>query len=460
MKVFPKDFMWGASTSAFQVEGAYLEDGKKLSMADVRAQRNTGFQLDTSVTSDHYHRWEEDVALMKELGLKSYRFSVNWTRIFPNGDEIEPNEKGIEFYRNLINGLIEAGIEPMLTMYHFDQPYGLIEKYGGWINEESIKDFVKYGKVLLDNFGDIVKYWFTINEQAVVTLFPDMLGLNMEDKNEEFKLSIKSNVNMWLAQAEVIKYAREKFPTLLIGPAVSYITTLPNSKKSIDMMAAKELEDFYSFAMMDIPLKGYIPTYYRRELSKIGISIDLSSEQEKILQEGVANFLGVNWYCTTIVRAKDNYESKDEIIYRRMERVLDEELTHTDWGWNLDPVGLRYGLRELMHRYGDIPIVITECGWSQKEELVDGTVYDDARIKYLSGHIEQMYEAIEDGVNLVSFSPWSFIDILSVGDGMEKRYGLIYVDRSDSEERTLDRYKKQSFYYYQNVIKNNAISGE
>ncbi|MFZ4870782.1 glycoside hydrolase family 1 protein [Enterococcus entomosocium] len=454
-KGLPKNFLWGASTSAFQVEGAYQTDGKGLSIADKRSFKKSDQQLDTKVTVDHYNHWREDVALMKEMGMKSYRFSISWPRIFPNGDEVKPNQAGLKFYHNLIDSLIENEIEPIVTMYHFDQPYGLIEKYGGWVSRKSVSDFIRYAQCLFDEFGSKVNYWLTINEQAVLVVAPDMLGidLTLPDK-ERYQKAFQANHHMWIAQAEVFKMCKDRFPKSKIGPAVSYITTLPASKKSYDLMAAKELEDFYSFAQMEVSIRGEIPIYFKNELSKMGINIRMTSEDEHILREGTANYIGINWYCTTIVEAKVD-SSQNDFIFKRIERVRDNELKYTDWGWNFDPVGLRYGLRQLMDRYEDIPIVITECGWSQEEQLVNGKVNDQMRIKYLDKHIEQMSLAIGDGVNVISFNPWSFIDLLSVGDGMEKRYGMVYVDRSNFEEKTMKRYKKDSFYFYQDVIGKN-----
>ncbi|WP_265455749.1 glycoside hydrolase family 1 protein [Enterococcus sp. HY326] len=451
-----KKFLWGASTSAFQVEGAYREDGKGLSIADVRSFKKSDKQLDTKVTVDHYHHWREDVQLMKELGLKSYRFSISWPRIFPNGDEMEPNQAGLKFYHQLIDTLLENGIEPIVTMYHFDQPLGLIEKYGGWISRKSVADFVKYGQCLLEEFGKKVKYWLTINEQAVLVVASDMIGIDLDQPiKNRYQAAFQANYHMWLAQAEVCKLCLNQFPESKIGPAVSYITTLPASKKSYDMMAAKELEDFYSFAQMEVALRGEIPVYFQNELAKLDIKIDTKPDDTEILLSGRANYLGVNWYCTTIVEA--NPEAKeDQFIFQRIMRIQDKELRHTDWGWNFDPIGLRYGLRQLSDRYGSIPIVITECGWSEEEELIDNQVHDKDRVEYLDRHIEQMALAVKDGVNVISFNPWSFIDLLSVGDGMEKRYGMVYVDRTNFEEKTMRRYKKDSFDFYQKLIKANS----
>lgn len=452
----PNNFLWGASTSAFQVEGAYLEGGKGLSIADVRSFKKSAKQLDTKVTVDHYHHWKEDIRLMKELGMKSYRFSIGWPRIFPNGDEDRPNQEGLNFYHQLIDELLENDIEPIVTMYHFDQPHGVIQKYGGWVSRQSIHDFVKYANCLLDEFGEKVQYWLTINEQAVLVLAADMIGIDMtQSEKARYQQAFQANYHMWLAQAKVFQMVRERFPESKVGPAVSYITTLPASRKSYDMLVAKQLEDFYSFSQMEVAVKGEIPTYFRNELDKLDVTIETHPEDQEDLLSGTANWLGVNWYCTTIVEAKKR-ASEDQYIFRKLERIRDEDLRYTDWGWNFDPVGLRYGLRQLMDRYGDIPIVITECGWSEEEELVDGKVDDQQRIEYLDKHIEQMALAIGDGVNVISFNPWSFIDILSVGDGMEKRYGLVYVDRTNFDDGTMKRYKKNSFKFYQNVIKHNS----
>lgn len=455
-KEIPKDFLWGASTSAFQVEGAYLEGGKGLSIADIRSFKKNDKQLDTKKTVDHYHHWKEDISLMKELGLKSYRFSISWPRIFPKGDEAKPNKEGVKFYHELIDELIRNEIEPIVTMYHFDQPYELIKKYGGWVSRQSVDDFVKYASCLFDEFGEKVNYWLTINEQAVLVVAPDMLGIDLGlPEKERYQQAFQANYHMWVAQAKVFKMCQERFPKSKIGPAVSYITTLPASKKSYDMMVSKELEDFYSFSQMDVAINGEIPLYFQNELSKLGITIETQANDQLVLKEGKANYLGINWYCTTIVEAVQQADSR-QFIFERLNRVQDHELLYTDWGWNNDPVGLRYGLRQLMDRYGQIPIVITECGWSEKEELVDGKIHDPQRINYLNGHIEQMALAIQDGVNVVSFNPWSFIDLLSVGDGMEKRYGLVYVDRSNFDEKTMKRYKKDSFEFYKELIKANS----
>lgn len=455
--MFHDKFLWGASTSAFQVEGAYLEDGKGLSIADARSFRaNTG--SDTKLGANHYHQWREDILLMKELGLKSYRFSINWTRIFPNGDEASPNPKGLAFYHALIDELIKNDIEPIVTMYHFDQPMGLVEKYGGWVSRDAIKDYVKYATCLLDEFGDQVKYWLTINEQAVLTLSPDMLGIDVTlNKAEVYRQSFQATYHMWLAQARVIALCQKRYPHAKIGPAVAYLTTLPATMRAADMMAAKDLEDFFSFSQMHVALKGEIPVTFTNELAKIGVTLISEAGDSDILKNGRANFLGVNWYCTTIVESTTG-ENTNAFILNRIHRMSNDDLTYTDWGWNMDPVGLRYALRQIEDRFPGTPVAIVESGWSERETVEDDKVHDPDRIEYLSGHIEQMLLAIADGVAVISFNPWSFIDVLSVNDGSEKRYGLIYIDGIGQNEREMKRVKKDSFNFYKQVIAQNGLN--
>lgn len=448
-KNIPKCFLWGASSSAFQVEGAYLEDGKKLSIADVNSLKKSDIQMDTKISSDMYHHYEEDVKLMKECGLKSYRFSINWTRIYPNGDEEKPNEKGLAFYDTFINSLVENGITPIVTIYHFDQPYHLIEKYGGWTNEQSIEDYFKYAKCLIDRFGDRVKHWITINEQSVMVFASHMLGIDQTLSDEEkYQLAFKANLNMWLAQAKTMRYLKETHPESLIGPAVSYLTTLPDSRKSKDLSEARFLEDFHSYAQMDVAIKGVIPQFFLTELKKFGVEYTLTTEMKETLKNGTANWCCVNWYCTTIVKCAD--ENQELPLFKRISFVKDKELKYTDWGWNFDPKGLRLAMREFMFRYGNVPVCISEIGWSEKEEVVDGKIHDVDRIDYIEKHVEQLDLALADGVNIVGMNLWSFQDLLSVGDGENKRYGLVYVDFQDNSRR---RIKKDSFTYYQELIK-------
>ena len=456
-KNFPTDFLWGASTSAFQVEGAANEDGKGLSVADLRSF-DSNF-LDTSVSVDHYHHLEEDVALMKELGLKSYRFSISWARIFPNGNDPKPNKKGLEFYHRLISLLKEYEIEPIVTMFHFDLPQALVNQYNGWADRRCVDDFVTYAKLLFEEYGAMVKYWLTINEHSLLVNVPAMIGLKHDDAKELRKLAEYANYHMFLAQAKVFNLCHELLPEAMIGPAVSYMTNLTYNHKSSDALLGKSLEDMVSFITMDMAVRGEFPTYYLRKLDEDGITLPLQPEDEETFLTGRADFLGLNWYCTSIFRQNEQASSKMLAgVIDKIERYEDPQLQHTEWGFSYDPVGLRYALQRVHDRFPHLPLMITECGWSERESLENGQIHDQQRINFLHDHIFQLREAIRDGINVISFNPWSFIDLLSVNDGMDKRYGLVFVDRDNASETELKRYKKDSFFFYQKVIQQNGTN--
>lgn len=453
---FPEDFLWGASTSAFQVEGAALEDGKGVSVADLRSQKSKF--LDTSVSVDHYHHLEEDVQLMRELGLKSYRFSINWTRIFPTGLEETPNEKGLAFYHRLIDLLVENEIEPIVTIYHFDLPQGMVDAYNGWANRRSVDDYVRYASILFQEFGKNVRYWLTINEQSLLANVPSMIGLKAEQMTELRQMAEAANYHMFLAQAKVYRLCHELLPHASIGPAVSYMTNLPYNHTSADALLSKKLEDTVSFINMDVAMRGKFPSYYLRRLAEEKITLPVEASDAEDFKYGRADFLGLNWYCTSIFRQKENANSKMlKGVMDGIERYKDPALHQTAWDFSFDPVGLRYALQVVHDRYPETPLMITECGWSAREELTsEGRVEDVERVAFLNDHIYQLREAIRDGVQVISFNPWSFIDLLSVNDGIEKRYGLVFVDRDNQSEKEMKRYKKDSYFFYQETIAKNA----
>lgn len=452
---FPADFLWGASTSAFQVEGAANEDGKGVTVADLRSQKSK--YIDTSVAADHYHHVEEDVALMAELGLKSYRFSISWARIYPHGNDEEPNQKGIDFYNKLINLLVKNKIEPIVTLFHFDCPEDLVKQYGGWANRKAIDDYYRYAKTVFEQFGDRVKYWLTINEQSLIANVPAMNGINDTDMHRLREKGENSNYNMFLAQAKVYSLCQKMFPNSKIGPAVSYMTNFPYDHTSANALKSKSMEDMISFIDMDVALRGELPSYYLRYLKDSNITLDVHEGDAEILQNGRANFLGLNWYSTSVFKLSNEESPKmlDGVI-SNVEKVRDDRLMNSEWDFSYDPVGLRFALQKVNDRYPNIPIIITECGWPEREELENGKVHDSKRVKYLNGHIYELREAIKDGVNVISFNPWSFLDLLSVNDGMDKRYGLVFVNRDNNSERDMKRYPKDSFYFYQKVIATNA----
>lgn len=459
---FPKDFLWGAATSSFQVEGAWNEDGKGPSVMDLRERRPD--ITDFSVASDHYHRYKEDVKLMAELGLKAYRFSVSWTRVFPRGKG-EPNPKGVDFYNNLINELVKHGIEPILTIYHFDYPQALVDEYGGWASRKSIEDFVNYATFLFRTFGDRVKYWLTINEQDHVFRMPYRLGLRKDDPRAE-KIGYQACHNMCVATAKVIEVCHELLPGAKIGPATSYSISYPASSKPEDILASNNANMVRYSYLLDIHCKGRYPAPYWRYLGDRNLRPQIEDGDMDLIRANPPDFIAFNYYATTTV---EHFPvSEVHPIGTKLGRLLPEaeagmyrivknpNLGATDWGWEIDPVGIRIAIRELYDRYG-LPLLITENGLGAKDVLEQGDIVnDDYRIDYISRHLEQIQLAISEGIPVFGYCVWSFIDLISGHDGTDKRYGLVYVNRENFDLKDLRRVKKKSFFWYREVILTNG----
>ncbi|SKA74082.1 6-phospho-beta-glucosidase [Clostridium sp. USBA 49] len=462
LKNFPKNFLWGASTSAYQVEGAWNEDGKGLSVIDVK--ENPEGTSDYKVAADHYHRYKEDIALMAEMGLKAYRFSIAWTRIYPNGTG-EINKKGIEFYNNLINELLKYNIEPIVTMYHFDLPYALQQK-GGWSNRETIDAFENYAKTLFENFGDRVKYWLTINEQNMMILHGTAIGTvdpNMENPEKEL---YQQNHHMLLAQAKAIKLCHKMCPNAKIGPAPNIVSIYPASSKPEDIIAAHNWSSIRNWLYLDMAVFGRYNSIAWSYMEEKGYTPTILEGDMEILKDAKPDFIAFNYYSTeTVAESKGNDLDKmsrkgDQHIVIGEPGVyagaLNPNLQETDFGWFIDPVGFRTTLREINERY-NLPLLVTENGLGAYDKLEEGDIInDDYRIDYLRKHIEQAKLAITDGVNLIGYCPWSAIDLVSTHQGIRKRYGFIYVNRDEFDLKDLRRIKKKSFYWYKKVISSNG----
>ena len=470
MTKFSEDFLWGAATSAFQVEGAYLTDGKLLSTADTRSLLKSDIQADTKIASDHYNHWKEDVALMAELGLQSYRFSINWTRIYPNGDEKEPNEAGLKFYDDLITELVKNNIEPIATLYHFDFPEGLNKKYGGWNSRESINDFEKYAITCFKQYGDRVKYWITINEQNLQIFSDVLLGINEADPQKANVMRHQMNYNMFVATAKAIKACHEIVKDGKVGPAISYVPIYPASPNPEDILAAKNNHDMRNKYMMHVHCFGEYPGYYKKFLKEHEWLPEIFEEDMKLIKENTPDFIALNYYRTNVAKACSKDISMEEVerimdetfdyhfsvVPGYWQRAKNEYLKATEYGWQIDPIGFRIALRELEEAY-HLPIMITENGMGTFDVLTeDEKVHDSYRIEYLRNHIEQIRLAIEDGVKVISYNPWTMIDVLSSSNGFKKRYGFVYIDRDEFDEKECRRIKKDSFYWYQKVIKSNG----
>lgn len=463
MTGFPEDFLWGASTSAFQVEGACEEDGKGLSTADVASFRNSDTYADTRIAADYYHRYKEDIAMMAELGLKCYRFSINWTRIMPDGDDEKPNQAGIDFYHRVFDELDRYGIEPVVTLYHFDMPQHLVDKYDGWASRECINDYVRYAEICFKEFGARAKYWLTINEQNLMARKDKLLGLEKFDESIREKMRHQMNHHMFLAGALTVKKFRELCPEGKIGPTFAYLPSYPATCRPEDMMAALEADNFYNYYLTDIHVFGKYPVYYLNYLSEHDWVPEFLPEDEEMLANACPDFIGFNYYLTYAAEyypAAAEHADYNSILHLAVPghfRYVDNPyLEATEYGWQIDPSGFRRALMELYQRY-HLPLMVTENGMGTHDVLdADGHIHDDYRIEYLKNHIEEMRKAVCDGVELIGYNTWTFIDVVSSSDGFSKRYGLVYVDREEQDPKNLERIRKDSFFWYQKMIQRNG----
>ncbi len=458
---FPADFFWAAATSAHQVEGAWNEGGKGVSVLDVSTHRPEGTAgFDTA--SDHYHRYAEDIALFAELGLKAYRFSIAWTRIIPDGDG-DVNPEGVAFYHRLIDELIKHGIEPLVTMYHFDLPDALDEK-GGWNNRHTIDAFERYAEVLFTEYGDKVKYWLTINEQNMMILHGVAVG-SLGRSGGDKKVMYQQNHHMALAQARAMALCHRVLPEAKIGPAPNIVSVYPESCNPADVIAADDHDAVRNLLYLDLAVRGTCHPVAWAYLVEKGYEPEILDGDLEILAAGKPDFLGFNYYNTQTVaaprgdgtdvqaRAGDQQVVKgEEGVYRPADNT---HLPVNSFGWGIDPQGLRTTLRRIWDRYR-LPLVITENGLGAIDELVDGRVHDDYRIDFLRQHIDQIGLAIQDGVDVFGYCPWTAIDLVSTHQGFKKRYGFIYVNRGEEDLRDMARIKKDSFFWYQNVINTNG----
>lgn len=467
LKPFPQDFLWSASTSAYQVEGAWNEDGKGPSVIDSKpADELPEGTADYTVTADHYHRVEEDVALMAEMGFRAYRFSIAWTRIIPDGDG-EENPAGIAFYHRLIDALLEHGIEPIVTMFHFDTPAALDAK-GGWAARSTADAFVRYAEVLFREYGHKVKYWLTINEQNMMILHGRKLGIINALTDDPEKELYQVNHTMFLAQAKAMILLHQMHPQAKIGPAPNISYVYPASSKPEDVIAADNYNAVRNWLYLDLAARGEYNSTAWAYLEEKGIAPQIEVGDMAIMKAAKPDFIAFNYYNTTTMAdapfgggASERSEEADQQISEGEEgyfkAVSNPNLGMTQFGWEIDPVGMRMTYRAIWDRY-HLPLIVTENGLGAFDELTeDGRVHDDYRIDYLRQHLEQTQEAITDGVQILGYSPWSAIDLVSTHQGIAKRYGFIYVNRTDDDLKDLARYRKDSFYWYQQLIRTGEL---
>lgn len=469
MSRLPETFLWGGAVAAHQVEGAWDADGKGASIVDVLTAGAHG--VDRRITDgvkedcyypnhegiDFYHRYKEDIKLFAEMGFKCFRTSIAWTRIFPNGDEERPNEAGLQFYDDLFDELLKYDIQPVVTLSHFEMPYDLVKKYGGWKNRKVIDFFVKYALTVMERYKNKVKYWMTFNEinnqkNYKYPLFGYTCSgviFSEESKPEECMYQVVHHE--LVASALVVKKGHEINPDFQIGCMMAFVPLYPYSCHPEDIMfAALSMHDRYLFG--DVHVRGEYPSYIFKEWERKGFHIEITEDDKDILKAGTVDYVGFSYYMSNAVKA--NTVAEGNGLDGFPGSVSNPFVKKSDWGWQIDPIGLRYSLNMLYERYQK-PLFIVENGFGAVDELnQDGTISDDNRIAYLKAHIEELKKAVlEDGVDLMGYTPWGCIDCVSFTTGeMKKRYGFIYVDRDNEGKGTLERKKKKSFYWYQKVI--------
>lgn len=469
-KTFPENFLWGGAFAANQMEGAWQEGGKGPCVADINeyvadipleqkyneevtteyvkaalASRDRVFPKRWGI--DFYHTYKEDLALLKELGLKTYRTSINWARIYPNGDEPEPNEEGLKFYDGLIDEIIKNDMVPMISISHYEMPINLTLNYKGWYSREVIGFFERYCKTLFDRYGDRVKLWIVVNQiNLIVHESFNHLGVAEDVVEDVLQAKYQAVHNEMVACARAARYGHGLNQDLQIGMMLCGGPSYPASSKPEDVLAAMRHNQMaYFFA--DVLLRGSYPGYALHFFAERGIDIEFGAEDEEDLKH-TADFFSFSYYYTRVVD-RQSFE-KDNSAYRN------PALPANDWGWTIDPVGLRFMLNEFYDRY-QCPIYITENGCGYYDKLEDGRIHDDYRVEYYRAHIEQMKLAIEDGVDLRGYYAWGPLDIVSCSSSeMSKRYGFIYVDLDDYGKGSGKRIRKDSFGWYQKVIRTNG----
>lgn len=469
---FPKDFLWGSASAAYQIEGGFDADGKGASVWDhfSKLEGKTYKGSNGDIAVDHYHRYKEDVALMAKMGLKTYRFSVSWARVLPEGRG-KVNEAGVQFYSDLIDELLKHGIEPMLTLYHWDLPQALQDEYAGWESRKIIEDFTNYAKLLYDRFSDRVKYWISLNEQNIFISHGYMMASHPPGV-KDYQRAMNANHIANLVNAASIKAFRDGNYKGQIGPSFAFSPAYALDSRPESQLAAQNVNNLNSYFWMDVYVYGRYPKMVLKQLKARGITIPFEEGDEALLLQGKPDFMGLNYYQTgTVSDYPDGYQLKEgkpnytgekgsagetgmKGIFRSSENV---HLEKTNWDWTIDPDGLRFALRDIASRY-DLPVIITENGLGEFDDFKDGAVEDDYRIDFINDHLLAIQEAITDGVDVLGYCTWSFTDLLSWLNGYQKRYGFVYVDRDEENEKELKRYKKKSFYWYKDVIASNGES--
>jgi 6-phospho-beta-glucosidase len=481
---FSKDFLWGGAISSAQADGGYLEDGKGIDTQSMRYfepdwnrdERNEN--RDINMTSerfrqalgaegdrnypfrrgiDFYHRYREDLALLEEMGMKIFRTSIDWSRIYPNGDDATPNEAGLRFYIDLFTECKQRGMKVFATMLHYGIPVNLVTKYGGWKNRKLIEFFEIYARTLFERLGDLVDYWLPFNEINCNRFNPYNGCAVIKDQEKNYNQSIfQAGHNQFIANARAVKAANEILDSPMVGGMIARFTTYPATCKPEDVMQTILDENYKNYFYTDVLARGKYPSYTKRMFDELGVKIEIEPGDLELLEANKVNFLSFSYYMSMIASVSPDYEITTGNLLNGMKNPY---LETSDWGWQIDPIGLRISLNEMYDRY-QLPLFIAENGLGAYDKVEDdGAIHDSYRIDYLKKHLQQMSEAVCDGVEIVGYTMWGIIDIISCGTiEMSKRYGVIYVDIDDAGNGTFERSRKDSFYWYKDVISTNGKS--
>lgn len=473
MKGLPENFLWGGATAANQCEGGWNEDGKGIGLIDVvpygadrmPVAKGEKIMLDcdekhlypSHEAIDFYHHYKEDIALFAEMGFKCFRMSLSWTRIYPTGMEDEPNEAGLQFYDEVFDECKKYGIEPLVTICHFDLPIALVKEFGGWRDRRMIDCFLKFCHTIFERYGKKVKYWITFNEINMLNHLPfSSCGLVAADSEDIKNVKYVCAHHELLASARAVQMAHEMIEGCMVGCMLAGGSFYPYTCNPKDVWQAKQTER-RNYFFIDVQSRGAYPNYALKWMEKDGITLDWMEGDEKILASGTVDFIGFSYYCSRCDTADPEVSAK-RMAANAFRTVRNPHLEASEWGWQIDPLGLRVTMNDLYDRYQK-PLFIVENGLGAKDTVKeDGTIEDDYRIAYLRAHIRSMIEAVtEDGVPLLGYTMWSPIDLVSASTGeMSKRYGFIYVDKDDQGNGSLKRSRKKSFYWYQKVIRSNG----
>jgi len=478
-KEFPEGFLWGGATAANQLEGGYNLGGKGLSTADMapftpkeertgdNAVHITSEQFQEAFSShsdriypkrwgvDFYHHYKEDIALFAEMGFKVFRMSISWARIFPNGDDKEPNEEGLAFYDDVFDELLKYDIEPLVTLSHYEMPASLVERYNGWIDRRLIDLFTTYSKTVFQRYRDKVKYWLTFNEINAIALAPYNAGGLINDRFDNIdKVKYQALHHQFVASAIAVKQCRDIIPSAQIGCMLARFETYPETCSPEDVLKTLKEEQRLNYFYTDVQVRGYYPKFMKNYFQEQDITIEMAEEDEEILADNTVDFISFSYYTSLVESAGPQGERTPGNLFSSLKNPY---LKSSDWGWQIDPIGLRVTLNKLYDRY-QLPLFILENGLGAVDKVDEnGYISDDYRIDYLQEHLVQVREAINEGVEVIGYTSWGPIDIISVSTlEVSKRYGFIYVDVDDYGNGSFQRIKKKSFEWYKKVIESNG----